>query len=161
ARVGRDDSTLTLFVNPPSAGCQTWFTPDAHVSEELDAVVITVTATARPADCSEAWATQLKVGLSFPLSGRPLKDGSNGATVRTYFDADLPEVPAGCSEIHTTYFSVDRTHWNLGFNCPGSELLFRITGDHVSGTPTVPLGSRKGEIYAVGQTSYGVRWQVG
>jgi hypothetical protein len=162
ARVSRDGITLTLFVNPPSSGCETYPSPTAHVNEQLDAVVITVTGTAEPADCSRIIATKLKVTLNDPLAGRVLKDGRDGVTARAYLDAVLPVVPAPWFETTEDYLSVDQSGWSLGFTRPGGpDLMFWINVGHVSGTPTVRLGSRKGEFYATGQSNHGVRWQVG
>ena len=162
ARVDRAGTTLTVFVNPPKPGCQTYPSPHASVQESSDVVIVTVTATAAPAACERTVVTQFKVTLSQPLGGRLLRNGRDGVIARAFFDANLPVIPAAWHEVPTDYISVDQSSWSIGFTRSGGpDLYFRAEAFRMADPGTVPLGSHKGVVYPVRQDSYGVRWQVG
>ncbi len=161
AQVDRAGIALTLYVNPSPAQCRTFADAVATVDERVNDVVVSITGDGAATECERTMAAPIQVTLAQPLGDRTL--WSDGAVVRVFFDADLPEVPSPWHEVPVEFSELDGSFFDYVYTRPGGpELDFRV----VAGTPPsagpgdrVALGSRQGTIFTGGDQN-GVFWQV-
>jgi hypothetical protein len=161
AQVDRAGTGLTLYVNPSREQCRTFADAIATIDEGVNDVVVSITGDGRPTECERPMAAPIRATLAQPLGDRTL--WSDGAVVRVFYDADLPEVPSPWHEVPVEFSELDGRFFDYGYTRPGGpELDFRA----VAGTPPgaglgerVALGSRQGTIVTGGDQNV-VMWQV-
>ncbi len=163
AQVDRAGTGLTLFLNPSRAQCRTFANATPTVDERANDVVISITGDGAPTECERTMAAPIHVTLAQPLGDRTL--WSDGAVVRVFFDADLPQIPSPWMKVTVEFTELDGSFFADDYTRPGGpDLEFRIVAGTSSDSGSGPgekvaLGSRQGTVVTSGDR-YGVRWQV-
>jgi hypothetical protein len=164
ARVNRAGTQVTVYINPPG-DCTAYTSAHADALESDSDVRIMLLMHRAPADCDSAMVTTATVTLRRPLAGRTVIDGTAGASVPTFLDANLPQVPAAWTEVHVGYTKLEAAALIIQYTGTGGPdlILHASTGGGLDPSPVerVQLGSHPGVIVPGLPHSYDVDWMVG
>jgi len=165
AVVSRDSTEVTIYVNPDYLRCITFPNVQPSVDERPDRVIVTYRGEGEATECERTVASPHVVTLAEPLGDRLMVDG-DGTTIRPFFEAGLPVLPAEWEAIPSDYGSLDGTWFTWGFQKygVGPNRQVQISAG-AAATPRhiveeVDLGSRIGLLFD-GPNYPGVRWTAG